>query len=34
MVVTISFQFKFQKKWKYQIIFFDPSIVSLDLAYS
>ena len=33
MVVTISCQFEFQKKWKYQIILFDPSIVSFDIAY-
>ena len=32
MVVVISFQFEFQKKWKYQIILFDLSIVSLDIA--
>ena len=33
MVVTIFCQFEFQKKWKYQIILFDPSIVSFDIAY-
>ena len=32
MVAAISFQFEFQKKWKYQIIVFDLSIVSLDIA--
>ena len=32
MIVAISFQFEFQKKWKYRIILFDLSIVSLDIA--
>ena len=30
--LAISFQFEFQKKWKYQIVLFDLSIVSLDIA--
>ena len=30
--LAISFQFEFQQKWKYQIILFDLSIVSLDIA--
>ena len=32
MVVVIYFQFEFQKKWKYKIILFELSTVSLEIA--